>query len=304
MSVAPGGPASEPGSGGGAAPTCYRHPSRPTYISCVRCERPICPDCMVQAAVGFQCPECVRDGRKSVRQAQTPFGGRATANPHAVTYALIGLNALAFLGELASSAFVNRFEQIGLAVERTNGSAHLVGVAHGEYYRLLTSMFLHEPPTAGGAFFLHILFNMWALSVVGPPLEALLGRVRFVAMYLLSGLAGSVLAYTLTVPNVAELGASGAIFGLFGALLVVGRRLRLNIQPIAITIGLNLVLTFSFAGISWQAHIGGLVAGAALGAAWAYAPRANRTAIQVGSSIALAAILIVMVILRTHNLTG
>lgn len=259
---------------------------------------------MIQAAVGFQCPECVRDGRKTVRQGTTPFGGRVTSNPHAVTYALIGLNALAFLFEMSSTAFVNRFEQIGLALERTNDVPHLVGVANGEYYRLLTSMFLHEPPTAGGAFFLHILFNMYALFIVGPPLEALLGRVRFAAMYLLTGLAGSVLAYVLTAPNVAELGASGAIFGLFGALLVVGRRLRLNIQPIAVTIGLNLVLTFSFAGISWQAHIGGLVAGAALAAAWAYAPRPSRTTIQIASSIALAVVLVVMVVLRTHNLTG
>jgi membrane associated rhomboid family serine protease len=302
MSVAPGGPTGPPG--GGAAPTCYRHPGRETYVSCVRCGRPICPDCMITAAVGFQCPECVRDGRKTVRQGRTPFGGRVTSNPHAVTYALIGLNALAFLFEMSSTAFVNRFDQIGLAVERTNGLPHVVGVAHSEYYRLLTSMFLHEPPAAGGAFFLHILFNMWCLFVVGPPLEALLGRVRFAVMYLLTGLAGSVLAYTLTAPNVAELGASGAIFGLFGALLVVGRRLRLNVQPIAVTIGLNLVLTFSFAGISWQAHIGGLVAGAALAGAWAYAPRANRTAIQIASSVALAAVIVVMVILRTHNLTG
>jgi membrane associated rhomboid family serine protease len=259
---------------------------------------------MVPASVGFQCPECVRDGRKSVRRTTTVFGGRPTANPQAVTYALIGLNALVFLGELASSAFVDRFEQIGLALERSATGLHVVGVAHGQYYRLLTSMFLHEPPGAGSTFFLHILFNMWALYVVGPPLEAVLGRVRFVAMYLLSGLAGSVLAYLLTAPNVAELGASGAIFGLFGALLIVGRRLRLNIQPIAMTIGLNLVLTFSFAGISWQAHIGGLVAGAGLAAAWAYAPRSRRTAIQVASSVALAALLVVIVILRTHNLTG
>src|SRR5476649_1839339 len=148
MSVAPGGPTGPPG--GGAAPICYRHPTRQTYISCVRCERPICPDCMIQAAVGFQCPECVRDGRKTVRQGRTPFGGRVTSNPHAATYALIGLNALAFLFELSSTAFVNRFEQIGLAYERTNAAPHLVDVAHGEYYRLLTSMFLHEPPSAGG----------------------------------------------------------------------------------------------------------------------------------------------------------
>jgi membrane associated rhomboid family serine protease len=258
---------------------------------------------MIPAAVGFQCPECVRQGRSSVRQTQTVFGGRVTANPHAATYALIGLNCLAFLGEIASTSFVDRFWQFGATYSRTTGQVD-GGVAHGQYYRLLTSMFLHEPPSAGGAFFLHILFNMWALFVVGPPLEALLGRVRFVSLYLLTGLAGSVLAYVLTTPYVPELGASGAIFGLFGALLVVGRKLRLNIQPIALTIGLNLVLTFSLSGISWQAHIGGLVAGVGLGAAWAYAPRPNRTAIQIGSSVALAVLLVVMTVLRTHNLTG
>jgi len=261
---------------------------------------------MIPAAVGFQCPECVRLGRSSVRQTRTVLGGRVATNPHAATYALIGLNVLAFLGEVASKSFVYRFWQVGVAVSvRPDGTPYVSGgIAHGQYYRLLTSMFLHDPPFEGGTFFLHILFNMWALYVVGPPLEALLGRVRFVALYLLTGLAGSVLAYVLMPPLGAELGASGAIFGLFGALLIVGRRLRLNIQPIALTIGLNLVLTFSISAISWQAHIGGLVAGAALGAAWAYAPRTNRTAIQVGSSIALAAILVVMVILRTHNLNG
>jgi membrane associated rhomboid family serine protease len=259
---------------------------------------------MIPASVGFQCPECVRAGQKTVRQGRTPLGGRPTANPHAVTYALIGLNCLAYLGEMASSSFVNRFDQIGGAIEVTNGAPHVVGIAHGEYYRLLTAMFLHEPPSSGGLFFLHILFNMWALYVVGPPLEALLGRVRFAAMYLLTGLAGSVLAYVLTAPNVPELGASGAIFGLFGALLVVGRKLRLNIQPIAVTIGLNLVLTFSLAGISWQAHIGGLIAGAGLAVAWAYPPRTMRTAIQLASSIALIAVMVVTVALRTHNLTG
>jgi membrane associated rhomboid family serine protease len=259
---------------------------------------------MVQASVGFQCPECVRDGRKSVRRQTTVFGGRQTSNPQAVTFALIGLNALMFLGELGSSAFVDRFEQIGLALARTTTGLQVVGVAHGQYYRLLTGMFLHEPPSAGGTFFLHILFNMWALYVVGPPLEALLGRVRFLAMYLLTGLAGSVLAYLLAPPNVGELGASGAIFGLFGALFVVGRKLQLNIQPIAVTIGLNLIFTFSFPGISWQAHIGGLVAGAGLAAAWAYAPRNRRTAIQVASSVALAVLLVIIVIARTHNLNG
>jgi membrane associated rhomboid family serine protease len=236
-----------------------------------------------------------------MRQGRTPLGGQVAANPHAVTYALIGLNCLAYLGEIASSSFVAHFEQVGLFPGHGLPS---IGIATGQYYRLLTAMFLHEPPSSGGLFFLHILFNMWALYVVGPPLEALLGRVRFAAMYLLTGLAGSVFAYLLTAPYIPELGASGAIFGLFGALLLVGRKLRLNIQPIAVIIGLNLVLSFSVSNISWQAHIGGLIAGAGLGAAWAYAPRPNRTVIQVASSVALIAIMVVVVILRTHNLRG
>jgi membrane associated rhomboid family serine protease len=302
MTADPGGP---PGNlpPTGVGPTCYRHPNRPTALSCVRCERPICPDCMVEAPVGFQCRDCVRAGSKTVRVGRTPFGGRVTSNSHAVTYALIGLNALAFVFELSSTAFVSRFWQFSAIY--APGTRHPVGgVAHGEYYRLVTSMFLHLPPSTGNTFFLHILFNMWALSVVGPPLEALLGRVRFTALYLLTGLAGSVLTYVLATPYVPELGASGAIFGLFGALFVVGRRLRLNIQPIAATIGLNLVLTFSLANIGWQAHIGGLVAGAALAAAWAYAPRNKRTAIQLASSVALLALLVVVVVARTHQLRG
>jgi membrane associated rhomboid family serine protease len=287
-----------------AAPHCYRHGGRETWISCARCGKAICPDCMVPAAVGFQCPDCVRQSPNSQRVARTTFGGRAVANTSAVTYGLIGLNVLAYLFEIASSSIVNRFSLVGGAVEvSSNGSQHLIGVAHGEYYRLLTSMFLHEPPSYGGAFFLHILFNMWALYVVGPPLEARLGRVRFLALYLLAGLAGSAAAYLLTASNEPVLGASGAIFGLFGALFVIGRRERLNIQSIAITIGLNLVLSFSISNISWQGHIGGLIGGSALAWAWAYAPRSRRDVVQWASSIALLVIIVVVVIARTHSLT-
>jgi membrane associated rhomboid family serine protease len=289
---------------GGVAPQCYRHPGRETWISCARCSRPICPDCMIPAAVGFQCPECVRASPNAQRVVRTTFGGRAVANTSAVTYGLIGLNVLAYLFEISSASIVNRFALVGYGIiAPIGGSQHLIGVAHGEYYRLLTSMFLHEPPSSGGAYFLHILFNMWALYVVGPPLEARLGRIRFLVMYLLAGLAGSAAAYLLSAPNVAVLGASGAIFGLFGALLVIGRHQRLNIQPIAITIVLNLVLSFSIANISWQGHIGGLIGGTALAAAWAYAPRRQRLAIQIASSVALLALIVVVVALRTHNLT-
>jgi membrane associated rhomboid family serine protease len=289
---------------GVAAPHCYRHGGRETWISCVRCGKAICPDCMVPAAVGFQCPDCVRQSPNARRTVRTTLGGRAVANTSLVTYVLIGLNILAYLVEVASASFVNRFDQVGYVREGTSlAASHLVGVADGQYYRLLTSMFLHEPPSVGGAFFLHILFNMWALYVVGPPLEARLGRVRFLTLYLLAGLAGSAVAFWLTAPYIASLGASGAIFGLFGALFVIGRRERLNIQSIALVIGLNLVFSFTGSNISWQAHIGGLIGGAALAAAWAYAPRAQRAVIQWGSSILLFAIIVVIVVVRTHSLT-
>ncbi len=301
---APGAPSSGAPSSDAPAPQCYRHQGRETWISCARCGRPICPDCMVQAPVGFQCPDCVRASPNAQRVTRTTFGGRVVANTSAVTYALIGLNVIAYLFEVASASFVNKFEQVGYANDAPFGAVqHLFGVADGQYYRLLTSMFLHEPPSAGGTFFLHILFNMWALYVVGPPLEARLGRLRFLVLYLLAGLAGSAAAYVLTPGNEAVLGASGAIFGLFGALFVIGRHQRLNIQPIAITIVLNLVLSFSIPSISWQGHIGGLVGGAALGAAWAYAPRSRRTVIQVASSVVLLVIIVAVVLVRTHSLT-
>lgn len=285
------------------APTCYRHPKREAHIRCVRCDRPICPDCMITASVGFQCPECVRGGNATQRVARTALGGRMPSNTISATYVLIAINIVAFLIEAVSARFVQNFELIGGPVRVSQFDPTVIGVAHGEYYRLLTAMFLHEPPSVGGTFFLHILFNMWALYVVGPPVEAVLGKLRFVVLYLLAGLSGSALAYWLAAPYVAELGASGAIFGLFAALFVFGRRMRFNIGPIGAVIGFNLLITFTMSGISWQAHVGGLVGGAALAAAWAYAPRKQRTIVQWASSIALALIIVAIVAARTHSLT-
>jgi len=284
-------------SGAGAGvPTCYRHPRREAHIRCVRCDRPICPDCMIPAAVGFQCPECVRGGNKTQRVARTAFGGRIAPNKTLVTYTLIGINIVMLLIQQSSGSFTDRFSLIpGPATLPFH--PQLIGVSEGQYYRLLTSMFLHAGVT-------HILFNMWALYVVGAPLEAMLGRIRFVGLYFLSGLSGSALVYLLSSPRAETLGASGAIFGLFGALFVVGRRLSLDIRPIGVLIAINLALTFTISGISWQGHVGGLVAGAALAGAWAYAPRKQRTAVQIVSSVVLAAIIVVIVIARTHSLTG
>jgi membrane associated rhomboid family serine protease len=274
-------------------PTCYRHPKREAHIRCVRCDRPICPDCMIPAAVGFQCPECVRGGNKTQRVARTAFGGRIAPNKTAVTYTLIGINIVMFLIQQSSGTFSRRFELI----PDWPFASPYGGVAHGEYYRLVTAMFLH----AGVA---HILFNMWALFVIGMQLEPMLGRVRFVVLYFLSGLGGSALVYLMTDPWSQTLGASGAIFGLFGALFVVGRRLRFDIRPIGFLIGINLLLTFTISGISWQGHIGGLAAGAALAGAWAYPPRKYRTAAQLSSSVAMAVIIALIVFARTQALSG
>jgi membrane associated rhomboid family serine protease len=282
----------------GVVPTCYRHPKREAHIRCVRCDRPICPDCMIPASVGFQCPECVRGGNKTQRVARTALGGRISPNQSAVTFTLIGINMVMFLIQQSSPTFVYRFALVAtpFSVGTSHGVETFSGIANGEYYRLLTSMFLHENVT-------HILFNMWALYVVGAQLEALLGRVRFVAMYFLSGLAGSALAYWLASLGSVTLGASGAIFGLFGALFVLGRRLSFDIRPIGFLIAVNLLLTFTISNISWQGHVGGLVAGAALAGAWVYPPRKYRLAAQLSSSVALAVLIAVIVVLRTHSLT-
>ena len=287
----------EPGPGSNV-PVCYRHPRREAHIRCVRCERPICPDCMVQASVGFQCPECVRSGHSTTRIARTAFGGRIAPNKTLVTYTLIAINVVFFLIQQSSGTFQLRYDLIPGPVRLfLNGVPSVAGVADGEYYRLVTSMFLHSGIT-------HILFNMWALYVVGAPLEAMLGRVRYTALYFLSGLGGSALVYLLAAQGSETLGASGAIFGLFGALFVVGRRINLDIRPVGFIIIANLVLTFMLPNISWQGHVGGLVSGAALAGAWAYAPRKYRVPIQLGSSVVLAVVIALIVFMRTQALAG
>ncbi|HEX9066120.1 MAG TPA: rhomboid family intramembrane serine protease [Streptosporangiaceae bacterium] len=218
-----------------------------------------------------------------------------------MTYTLVALCVVVYIAELAYSKTVNYGEMIGGAYDPVLREP--VGVAVGDWYRLLSSAFLHEPLNGGGAFGLtHILFNMWALIVVGPSLERILGRLRFIAVYLVSALAGSVAFYLLAPANEPALGASGAIFGLFGAWFVLARRLKLDARVIVGLIAINLLISFTVSGIAWQDHVGGLIAGAALTAAYAYAPRANRALIQAGATIALVAVLVVAVIIRDQHL--
>jgi membrane associated rhomboid family serine protease len=283
-----------------SVPSCYRHPGRETYVRCTRCDRYICPDCMREAAVGHQCVECVNEGAKGVRRPSGAPRGGGEWRP-TVTFALIGLCVVAFLGEIASSRFVYELLMTGVAV-LPDGSVG--GVAEGQWYRLVTSMFLHERPNGDALAITHILFNMWALWVVGPPLERMLGRVRFLALYLLAGIGGSVLLYVLD-PGGAAVGASGAIFGLFAAFFVLGLKLGIPVQPIVLVLVLNLVITFApGTNISWQGHIGGLAVGGLLAAAYAYTPPRLQRAVNVAAPAVMALALLLAVVVKTASIPG
>ena len=283
-------------------PACYRHPGRETYVSCVRCGRHACPDCMRSASVGQQCVDCVGEGARSTRQARTTFGGLPAAGA-VVTWTLVAINVAVFLVTWVRPGIVTDLEMLGYAQYTPAGPLH--GVAAGEWYRLITSAFLAPATGLNGLGFLDILFNMWFLVLVGPSLEGLLGRVRFLAVYVLSAIGGSVMYYFLAPPNHPAVGASGAIFGLFGAWFVVSRRLRLDTRGIVVLIGINLALSFFFRGaIAWQAHIGGLLTGALLTAAYAYAPPRNRAAVQVIATVAVVALIVIAVVIRNGQLTS
>ncbi len=250
----------------GVVEHCYRHPGVETGVHCVRCDRPICPSCMIPASVGFHCPECVSEGRRAMRQTRTVYGGRVRPGAPAglVTRVLIGINVAMFI--VTSASGVNPLSGSGTSKVFDHLALIPPAVAHGEWWRLFTAAFLHF-----GIF--HIGFNMYALWIFGPPLEAALGRLRFVALYLLGGLGGSVLSVALGPLNETAAGASGAIFGLFGALYVVARHRNLQTQPIVFTIVANLVITFAVSNIDWRGHVGGLVVGGAIALLFAFAPQ-------------------------------
>jgi membrane associated rhomboid family serine protease len=274
---------------------CFRHPGRETYVSCVRCGRYACPDCLRSAAVGQQCVECVRGANRGARQARTAFGGRVVTGA-VVTWALVAINVLLYLVVLAKPSVASDLEMVGAA---GNGHGGLIGVAGGQWYRLITSAFVAPTGSLG---FMDIAFNMWALIIVGPALERMLGSARYLAVYLLSALGGGVFLYYMVPLNQQSLGASGAIFGLFGAWFVVSKRLRLDSRGIIGLIVINLVLGFVVPRIAWQDHIGGLITGAAITAAYAYAPRSRRFLVQGAATVAVLALLAIAIIVRNGQL--
>ncbi|MEV6259390.1 rhomboid family intramembrane serine protease [Streptomyces sp. NPDC051784] len=283
------------------SPSCYRHPGRETGIRCTRCERPICTDCMIEASVGFHCPECVRKGsgtghHPAATRPRTLAGGRIASDPRLITKILIGINLAVFLAvSVAGRDLVEDLLLFGRAYTDDQAAAP-EGVAEGQWYRLVTSMFLHQEV-------LHIAFNMLGLWWLGGPLEAALGRARYLALYLLSGLAGSALTYWITDPGQGTLGASGAVFGLLGATAVLMRRMNYDMRPVIALLVINLIFTFTWSGIAWQAHVGGLVAGALIAIAMVHAPRERRNIVQYGACVLVLLAVAAIVVGRTAVLT-
>lgn len=266
-----------------AVASCYRHPGRETRLSCTTCERPICVDCVVDASVGQKCPECAApEGRHRVID-RTEIRGQRGGSPF--TYTFIAINVMLYFAGQFDPAFGQRLI-LDFALDTTR-------VSDGEWHRALTSMFLHGST-------MHLLFNSWALWLFGPSIERRFGSASFVSLYLAAGLAGGA-AYQLLGFGRA-VGASGAIFGLFGAVLSTLYRQRHTpagralFSQLILLLAINLALPFAIPNIAWEAHMGGLLAGLLIAAAWgrlpvAAAPRRVAVALAV---IVVAAVLVAL----------
>lgn len=290
-------PPQQPAPGGAV---CTWHPNRPTVLSCSRCGRPACAECLMPASVGFHCRACVAEARaaSSAAAPRTVVGARMAGavagrgfRPR-ITYALIALNVLVFAIVAVQARSLSGFS----ASSVYNGSALVpMVVAGGEWWRLISSGFLHLSVT-------HIALNMLALYFIGPGLERVLGTWRYLALYLLSLLGGSAAVMLFASYNSFTGGASGAIFGLMGALLVTLKRLKLDMRQAGVVIALNLVATFAIPGISWQAHLGGLVVGALVGAGLVYAPAVNRLRWQIAACVAVGVVLVALIVVKDMSM--
>ncbi|WP_067717867.1 rhomboid family intramembrane serine protease [Nocardia yamanashiensis] len=275
------------------APTCFRHPDRPTGLACTRCGRPACPECLTPAAVGQHCVECYQQGRNDVRPVRNAAGmavGQQRPQPY-VTWALIAINVLVFAATAIQAKSVMDNQNSRLFFDWVL----IPGLIEGEWWRALGAGFLHYG-------IIHLAVNMFALYVLGPYCEIALGRVRFLAVYLVSLLGGSAATVLFSSALTASAGASGAIYGLFGAVAIVMLRTRQNLTQILVLLLINLVITFSVPGISIWGHLGGLLAGTVASAGILYLPgwlkaRDLRTASIIGwATVAAVAVLEVLVI--------
>lgn len=263
-----------------------RHPDRPTGLACSRCDRPACPECLRPASVGQHCVDCLGESSRSAPRWRNVAGASRTGRP-VVVPGLLAANVLVFLLTVVTAGSLNRNFASPLFAD---GALIPAAVAAGEFWRILTSGFLHVGP-------LHLAFNMFALWVIGREVETVLGRARFVAVYVVSLLGGSAAVMLLSGPLSPTAGASGAVFGLMGALFVLLRRLRMPAGQVIGVIGINVVLSFTLSGISWQGHLGGLVLGAATTAAIVYlgAGSPHRGRIQLAAIAGLTLLTLVLI---------
>ncbi|WP_394553746.1 rhomboid family intramembrane serine protease [Agromyces sp. MMS24-JH15] len=264
---------------------CYRHPDRQSFVLCQRCGRTICGECQTPAPVGVICPECMREQRASAPRTKpavlTRMRSAGRRGAPVVTYSLIGITLAVYLLQLIPGLGVTDWLFF---------SPFFVSEYAMEPWRLITSVFVHST-----SLIFHVLLNMYTLWIFGQLLEGLLGRARFLALYLIAGLGGSVGVVWLSDPNTAVVGASGAIFGLMGAFLVIQRRLGGQTTQLLVLLAINLVIGFVPGwNIAWQAHLGGLVTGALVGLIYVETRRRDQRARQVWLLVALVVVLLVL----------
>lgn len=284
--------------------SCYRHPNVVTGVHCTRCNRPICPDCMRPAAIGYQCPDCLSEARRTAPRRR--IGVRfLIGRPGAITITLMALNALMFIVEVAlggSNSLLGGPD--GCTLIRLGALQPVLIAANHQYWRLLTPMILH-------ASLLHIAFNTYALYLFGFLIENAFGKIRFIAVYVVCGFLASVASFLFSSPFSVGVGASGAIFGLLGAWVAYNFRRRgtqfasAQLQWALMLIALNLFLGFSIGSIDNNAHIGGLIAGAFAGTfAEGFGPPATRRLIRVGGFALLVLIGVTLAAFRISQLAG
>lgn len=281
------------------APTievCYRHPAVQTRVHCTRCGRPICPDCMIQAPVGFQCPECVDEARKEFRRGP----GRALRGGASATKVLLVAISAMFVVEIVMGGPGSLLQGPDGQTLFDLGAMFPPAVANGQYWRLFSAMFLH-------AGLLHIGFNAYALWLFGRGIEGSLGRTWFVVLYFVSGFVASAASYAFGPVGALSVGASGAIFGIFGGFIAYNYRRRhtalgaANLRSAVTLILLNALLAIGYRAIDWRAHLGGLVAGLLVGyVADALGSRRNARLIQVLAIAALIGVGVALAVWRTE----
>jgi membrane associated rhomboid family serine protease len=271
-----------------SAPPCGNHADRAASVVCGHCDKPICTECMHQAPVGWQCPECIAAGAKKTRVIR-PFAGSnanrtgivGSTNPTSVVIGLVVVCVVVFVASgFGKASVIYRFGMWPYGVHHSH-----------QYYRLFDSIFLHLD-------FLHIAFNMITLFIVGPAVEVMLGKSRFLALFLVAGIGGNVLSYLIAPVFGVSAGASGAIFGVLGAYVVLALIQHKPMGPVLALIVINLVIGFT-GNVEWQAHVGGLVTGALLALMYQYASTLRQTAevvVSVGASAATLGVLALLVL--------